>query len=195
MKAVFIDRDGVICQNRDDYVKSWEEFRFIPRSIEAIVRLTEAGLPVVVITNQSIINRGITPASVVEDIHRRMMTKIEDHGGRIARIYYCPHRPDEHCSCRKPQPGMLLRATQELGIDLEESYLIGDSIGDIQAAQAVNAKAYMVLTGRGRSQYLSLLFQGINSFSATLDLWHAVTDILWLESLQAVQSAPERTGR
>ena len=188
MKAVFMDRDGVICGNRDDYVKSWSEFQFLYRSREAIARLTEAGLLIVVITNQSIINRGITPASVVEDIHRRMIAEVEAHGGRIARVYYCPHRPDEHCSCRKPRPGMLFQAARELDINLEASYLIGDAVSDILAAEAAGIKAYMVLTGRGKRQYLNALWQGINGFSVTLDLWRAVDDILWLESLQRPHS-------
>jgi len=186
-KAVFLDRDGVICGNRDDHVKSWDEFQFLPHAKEAIARLTRAGLPVVVITNQAIINRGITPASVVEDIHRRMIAEVKAHGGRIARVYYCPHRPDEHCPCRKPQPGMLLQAAQDLDINLKLSYLIGDAVADIQAAQAVGAKAYMVLTGRGKRQYLNALCQGINNFTVTLNLWRAIDDILWLESLRTLQ--------
>jgi D-glycero-D-manno-heptose 1,7-bisphosphate phosphatase len=193
MKAVFLDRDGVICHNRDDYVKSWQEFQFIHRAQESIARLTDAGLPVIVITNQSAINRGIVSASTVEDIHHRMVAAVEACGGRIARIYYCPHHPDEHCDCRKPQPGMLLRAARELGIDLEDSYLIGDALADIQAAQTVGTKAYMVLTGRGKRQYLESLRQGSDGFRLALNLWGAVDDILWLESLWHLQPSPAFT--
>lgn len=193
MKAVFLDRDGVICHNRDDYVKGWQEFQFIHRAQESIARLTDAGLPVIVVTNQSAINRGIVPASTVEDIHHRMVAEVEARGGRIARIYYCPHRPDEHCDCRKPQPGMLLQAARELGIDLEDSYLIGDALADIQAAQTVGTKAYMVLTGRGKRQYLESLRQGSDGFRLALNLWGAVDDILWLESLWHLQPSPAFT--
>jgi len=187
MKAVFLDRDGVICRNRDDHVKSWSEFQFLHRAPEAIARLANAGLPVVVVTNQAVINRGIVPASIVEDINRRMVAQVEASGGRIARVYYCPHRPDEHCDCRKPQPGMLLQAAKELGIELEASYLIGDAIADIQAAQAVGLKPYMVLTDRGKRQYLESLRRGIKGFRLALNLWGAVDDILWVESLWRLQ--------
>lgn len=188
MKAVFLDRDGVICRNRDDHVKNWDEFQFLPRAKEAIAHLTEADLPVVVVTNQAIVNRGIVPASVVEDIHHRMLAEVEAHGGRIARVYYCPHRPDEQCGCRKPQPGMLFQAASDLGIVLEDSYLIGDAIADIQAAQAVGVKAYAVLSGRGLYQYLESLRRGIIGFRLALNLWRAVDDILRIESLEVVQS-------
>lgn len=188
MRAVFLDRDGVICRNRDDHVKSWDEFQFLYRAREAIARLTEAGLPVVVISNQAIVNRGIVPASVVEDIHQRMVAEVEARGGRIAGVYYCPHRPDEQCSCRKPQPGMLLQAASDLGIVLEHSYLIGDTVADIQAAQAVGAKAHMVLSGRGLEQYLESRRRGINGFRLAVNLWGAVDDLLRIEPLQLIQS-------
>ena len=184
MKAVFLDRDGVICCNRDDYVKSWDEFQFLRGAREAIARLTGAGWPVVVITNQAVVNRGIASATVVEEIHGRMVAEVEAYGGRIARVYYCPHRPDEHCGCRKPQPGMLLQAAGELDIDLEDSCLIGDTVTDIQAAQAVGVKPYLVLTGLGKRQYLESLHQESNGFRLSLNLWKAVDDILRAEPLQ-----------
>jgi len=182
VKAVFLDRDGVICRNLGNHVKSWDEFQFLPQAKEAIARLTEAGLPVVVITNQAIINRGIVPASVVEDIHRRMIAEVETQGGRIARVYYCPHRPDEQCGCRKPQTGMLLQAATDLGIVPEDSCLIGDALTDILAAQAVGIKPYLVLSGRGRHQYLESLRREIDGFCLALNLWEAVEDILRKES-------------
>jgi len=187
MKVVFLDRDGVICYNRDDHVKNWDEFKFIDGAKEAIARLTQAGWPVIVITNQAAINRRLTSASAVDDIHHRMIAEVESCGGRIARVYFCPHRPDEHCSCRKPRPGMLFQAANELGIDLQDSYLIGDAISDVQAAQAANVKAYMVLTGRGKCQHLELLDQARDSVSLASNLWQAVDDILGIESAQRGQ--------
>lgn len=192
MKAVFLDRDGVICQNRKDYVKSWNEFQFLQHAQEAIARLTRAGLMVVVVTNQSAINRGIVPAGAVESIHQHMIEQIEAAGGRIARVYYCPHRPDEGCNCRKPAPGMLLQAARELDIDLANSYLVGDALTDVQAAQAVGVEAFMVLTGRGRRQYLDALLQGQNGFQLAPNLWQAVNTILWLES-QSMTEHPLRS--
>ncbi|MFZ5917859.1 MAG: D-glycero-beta-D-manno-heptose 1,7-bisphosphate 7-phosphatase [Chloroflexota bacterium] len=182
MKVVFLDRDGVICHNRPDHVKNWDEFLFLERSREAIARLTQAGLPVVIVTNQSAINRGLTTVEAVEQIHQRMVAELEAHGGRVAGVYYCPHRPDEGCECRKPRPGLLLQAARELGISLQDSYLVGDAVSDIQAAQAAGVPAYMVLTGRGQQQYLESIRQGMGDFRPTLDLWQAVDSILRLES-------------
>jgi len=100
--AVFLDRDGVICRNRDDYVKCWAEFEWLPGSLEAIVQLSRQGLVVVVVTNQSALARGLTSEALVEDIHQRMQAGIQESGGRISGVYVCPHRPDEGCNCRKP---------------------------------------------------------------------------------------------
>ncbi|RLC65703.1 MAG: hypothetical protein DRI48_06440 [Chloroflexi bacterium] len=104
-RAVFIDRDGVICRNRNDHVKSWREFVFIPGALEAMARLASLDLHIVIITNQAAINRGLISTAVVEDIHARMVRAIEAAGGRVDQVVYCPHRPDENCSCRKPRPG------------------------------------------------------------------------------------------
>jgi histidinol-phosphate phosphatase family protein len=178
VKAVFLDRDGVICRNLDRHVKSWDDFHFLPLAREAVARLTEAGLTVVVVTNQAIINRGIVSAAVVDDIHRGMIAAVAAHGGRIARVYCCPHRPDEQCGCRKPQPGLLRQAISDLGIVPEDSYLVGDALTDILAAQAVGLKPYLVLSGRGRHQYLESLRREIDGFCLALNLWEAVADIL-----------------
>jgi histidinol-phosphate phosphatase family protein len=118
MKAVFIDRDGVICHNRDDHVKSWAEFEFQSGARESLTRLAQLDVLIVVITNQAVINRGMVPVRTVEHIHRQMVKEIEKAGGRVDRVLYCPHRPDEHCTCRKPQPGLLLQASREMGVDL-----------------------------------------------------------------------------
>ncbi len=148
MKTVFLDRDGVINHNRkNDYVKSWDEFEFIPNSLRAIQRLTDAGHRLIVVTNQSCINKGIVAPRTLGEIHQRMMTEIEGAGGRIHAIYHCPHRADEGCSCRKPKPGLLIQAAHEHGIDLPRSYLVGDSIRDIAAGQQVGCQSVFVLTG------------------------------------------------
>jgi len=177
-RAVFIDRDGVICRNRRDHVKSWDEFVFLPGTRAALARLAESDLAVVIITNQAVINRGIVSVNTVEDIHRRMTQAIQAAGGRVDRVYYCPHRPDEQCGCRKPQPGMLFQAAKELGLDLERSYLIGDAWSDMLAGQAVGCRCYMVLTGRGRRQFLSCLRKGQNGFRLARNLQDAVHMIL-----------------
>ena len=148
MKTVFLDRDGVINRNRkNDYVKSWDEFEFIPNSLRAIQHLTDAGHRLIVVTNQSCINKGIVAPRTLDGIHQRMMSEIERSGGRIHAIYHCPHREDEGCSCRKPKPGLLIQAAHEHGIDLPRSYLVGDSIRDIAAGQELGCQSFFVLTG------------------------------------------------
>jgi D-glycero-D-manno-heptose 1,7-bisphosphate phosphatase len=177
-RAVFIDRDGVICRNRKDYVKSWDEFEFLPGAIKALRWLARTDLRVIVVTNQSAINRQLVPAATVEAIHAQMVHQVTVGGGRIDRVLYCPHRPDEHCTCRKPQPGMLLKAAEEMGIDLDRSFLIGDAESDIQAGRAAGcARRYLVLTGRGRRQYLRCLIHGERDFRPVLNLQAAVQAI------------------
>lgn len=146
-KTIFLDRDGVICENKPDYVKSWDEFVFLPGAKEAIAKLTEAGLAIVVVTNQSSINRGIVSAAVVDEINQKMVGELEKAGGRVKAIFVCPHRPDENCDCRKPRPGLLRQAAEELSLDLEACYLVGDSSRDIEAGRSVGCKTVLVLTG------------------------------------------------
>ena len=176
-RAVFLDRDGVICQNRDDYVKSWEEFIFIPGALDAVARLAQSALDIVIATNQSAINRGIVSGVVVEDIHARMVHAIEAGGGRVDLVMVCPHRPDEGCDCRKPRPGMLLAAAQELGVDLRQSYFVGDASSDVQAGQTVGCHSYLVLTGRGRDELMNCCTNG-RGFRVATDLGMAADHIL-----------------
>lgn len=177
-RAVFVDRDGVICRNRNDHVKRWEEFVFLPGVLEAMAGLARLELYVIVITNQAIINRHLVPVEVVEDIHARMVRTIEAAGGRVDRVMYCPHRPDERCACRKPQPGLLLKAKVELGLDLSQSYLIGDAETDMQAARAVGCRRYLVLTGRGRRQLIRCWLHGEWGVQVVPDLRTAVDAIV-----------------
>ena len=177
-RAVFIDRDGVICRNRDDYVKTWDEFVFLRGSLQALCRLAGLDLPIVVVTNQSVINRHMVPVEIVEDINARMVRAIEAAGGRIDRVLICPHRPDEGCACRKPQPGLLLTAAEEFGLDLEESYLIGDAETDMRAGRAVGCHRYLVLTGRGRRQLIRCWVDGERGFTVVPNLGAAVNAIV-----------------
>jgi D-glycero-D-manno-heptose 1,7-bisphosphate phosphatase len=186
MKAVFIDRDGVICHNRDDHVKSWAEFEFQSGARESLLRLAQLDVLIVVITNQAIINRGMVPVRTVEHIHRQMVKEIEKAGGRVDRVLYCPHRPDEHCTCRKPQPGLLLQASREMGVDLAQSYLIGDAYADIQAGETAGCRCFLVLTGRGRNELRRCLLHGQNGFRVSSDLESAVDAILQEEDVGSV---------
>jgi D-glycero-D-manno-heptose 1,7-bisphosphate phosphatase len=143
--VVFLDRDGVINVDRRDYVKSWAEFNFLPQVFEALRLLKKNNLRVVVITNQSAVHRGLMSISTLREIHEKMLRAIEKRGGHIEAIYYCPHRPDEKCECRKPKPGMVLKAKKDLKIDLTQSYLVGDSKKDVELARSVKVKCVRIL--------------------------------------------------
>jgi histidinol-phosphate phosphatase family protein len=142
--VVFLDRDGVINVDRRDYVKSWAEFKFLPHVFEALRLLRKNNLHVVVVTNQSAVGRGLMSISTLREIHEKMLRAIEKRGGHIEAIYYCPHRPDEKCECRKPKPGMVLKAKKDLKIDLTQSYLVGDSKKDVELARSVRVKCVRV---------------------------------------------------
>jgi len=195
MRAVFLDRDGVICRNRPDHVKSWDEFAFLPYALDSLAHLVDLNMPIIVVTNQAVINRGIVTAETVEKIHRRMVAEIERTGGRIDGVYYCPHRPDEHCDCRKPQPGLLRHAAADLGIELEGSYLVGDAWTDIQAGLAVGCTPFLVLTGRGLRQARQALSEGPGRFRVVRDLSEAVATILEATRTAANQLASGRLSK
>ncbi|MBI2940049.1 MAG: D-glycero-beta-D-manno-heptose 1,7-bisphosphate 7-phosphatase, partial [Chloroflexi bacterium] len=150
MRTVFLDRDGVINENRTDYVKSWDEFVFLPGALAALQLLRERGYQVFVVTNQSGVGRGILSSQELDALHWAMRDAIEGHGGAIADVFYCPHPPEAGCDCRKPRPGLLLQASRRHSCDPTQSYVIGDSLTDVQAGLAVGATPILVLTGLGR---------------------------------------------
>lgn len=177
-RAIFLDRDGVINENRPDYVKSWEEFAFLPDVFDPLRQLAKSDFGVVVVSNQSAIGRGFVRRETVDEINRHMSSVIAECGGRIDAIYVCPHRPEENCSCRKPRPGMLLAAAHDLSLDLSKSYLIGDAVSDVGAGNAVGCRPILVLTGRGESQQALLMEDGGRPVPVVLDLSEAVDLIL-----------------
>ena len=130
-KVVFLDRDGVINQDSADYIKSWDEFRFIPGSLEAIAELTAAGFIQIVITNQSGINRGLVAPDQLGLMHRRMCAAAASRGGNISAVYFCPHRPDELCGCRKPKPALIQSAVADWSLDPARAFMVGDNVKDI----------------------------------------------------------------
>ncbi len=143
--AVFLDRDGVICEDRQDYVKNWGEFIFKQKAKSAIRQLNNSGYLVIVITNQGCIGKGTTEESTVKDIHSKMEAEIEMAGGHLDAIYYCPHTKDDNCSCRKPKPGMIKMAVKAHNIDLSKSWFIGDSImHDIPLAKSLGLKSILI---------------------------------------------------
>jgi histidinol-phosphate phosphatase family protein len=178
VSTIFIDRDGVINVNRSDYVKSWDEFHFLPGSREAIVKLSRAGHRIVVCTNQAAVAKRIISVETVEDIHRRMVAEIADMGGVIEKVYYCPHAREENCDCRKPQPGMLLRARDELGLNMCDAVFVGDSMSDVRAGLAAGVHAILVLSGLGLEQFRTHHQDAESPFRISMNLEHAVKIIL-----------------
>lgn len=150
-KLIILDRDGVINQDSDDYIKSVEEWIPIPGSLEAIARLNHAGYRVIVATNQSGLGRGYFDIDTLNAIHNRMQQKLSVLGAQIEAIFFCPHTPKTHCCCRKPLPGLLEDIAERLRTDLTRIPMIGDSLKDIQAATMVGASPSLVLTGKGQS--------------------------------------------
>lgn len=151
--VVFLDRDGVIIQNRDAYVRSWGDVEFLPRSLEALSRLAKSPFAIVIITNQSAVGRGIIPLGQAEMINHRVLETITQAGGRVDGMYMCPHAPEDNCECRKPKAGLLTQAAEELGLDLSRSIMIGDALTDIEAAHAAGVpQKILLLTGRGADQ-------------------------------------------
>ena len=147
---VLLDRDGVINADSDAFIKSPDEWRPLPGSLEAIAELTRHGIGVVVISNQSGLARGLFDLDTLKRIHDKMQRMVEAHGGRITTIYFCPHGPGDGCSCRKPRPGLLQAFGRDCQVELRGLPLVGDSLRDIQAARAVGAAPILVKTGKGR---------------------------------------------
>ena len=142
-RAVFLDRDGTIALDVP-YCNREEDFHLFPETGEAVYLLNRAGFLVVVITNQSGIARGYLDRETLDAIHGYMCREIERQGGRVAAVYYCPHHPADDCACRKPRPGMLLKASRELDIDLKASFLVGDQETDVLAARAAGCRAALL---------------------------------------------------
>ena len=168
--AIFLDRDGVINENRSDHVKSWDEFEFIPGTLESIRILTETGLPIFVVTNQAIVNRGIVSVEGLSEIHSQMSAAVDMAGGHITHVYHCPHDNHEECDCRKPKPGMLLNAARDYDIDLKQSFLVGDAWTDVAAGVAVGAHSILLMTGRGRWNFVNSWNRFGFDFAAACDL-------------------------
>ncbi len=177
--VIFIDRDGVINRDSPDYIKSWEEFEFLPGSIEALAALTQAGYSLILITNQSMIGRGMVPLAVLEEMHRRMRAAVEEAGGRIFDIFFCPHRPDEGCDCRKPEPGLIFQAKERHGIDLPRTVMIGDNAKDVECGCNAGCGAtILVRTGSGVEAAKALAERQIEPTAVVDDLNAAAQLIL-----------------
>jgi D-glycero-D-manno-heptose 1,7-bisphosphate phosphatase len=151
MKLVILDRDGVINLDSDQYIKSPEEWKPIAGSLEAIARFTQAGFRVVVATNQSGLGRGLFDMATLNAMHDKMHKAVNQLGGRIDAVFFCPHAQDTGCACRKPKPGMLLEIAERFNVPLAGVPAIGDSLRDLEAARAAGARPVLVLTGKGEN--------------------------------------------
>jgi D-glycero-D-manno-heptose 1,7-bisphosphate phosphatase len=156
-KLIILDRDGVINQDSDDYVKSLEEWIPLEGSCEAIADLSKAGYTIAVATNQSGLARGYFSVDDLEAMHGQMNTLVEEAGGEITTIKYCPHGPDDGCDCRKPLAGLVDQIEEELGISAEGAWFIGDSLRDLQAGLSKGCKPALVMTGKGEKTLLKML--------------------------------------
>jgi D-glycero-D-manno-heptose 1,7-bisphosphate phosphatase len=147
-KLVILDRDGTINHDRDDYVKSADEWQPLPGALEAIARLNHAGWHVVVATNQSGLGRGLFDVASLNAMHAKMHKLLAAAGGRIDAVFYCPHSPEETCNCRKPLPGLFEQIGERYGMDLKGVHSVGDTLRDLQAAAAVGCATHLVHTGK-----------------------------------------------
>ena len=151
MKLILLDRDGVINYDSDKFVKNIDEFDLIPESIEAIANFTQAGFKVVVCTNQSGIGRGLFSMEDLNAMHSKLHQVVDQAGGSIDAIIFCPHIPDANCNCRKPKPGMILDICERFNIDdIAKVMLIGDSIRDLEAISNAGGIPVLVKTGNGK---------------------------------------------
>lgn len=155
-KAIFLDRDGTIIEDVG-YLNNPQDIKFIPGSIEAIKKLNEAGYKVIIITNQAGVARGLIIENMLQTLDKTIQKELLNGGAQIDAIYYCPHHAEhghypykQECGCRKPEPGMILKAAKDHNIDLSQSWMIGDKKSDIEAGQAAGTKTILVLTGQGK---------------------------------------------
>ena len=184
-RAVFLDRDGVLIENRADYVRDWSHVTLLPWTVDALRGFHGRGLKIIVVTNQSAIGRGLLTLETAWEINNRLIQNIKDKGGWIDAFYMCPHRPQDECICRKPQPGLLLQAAKELSLDLGSSWMVVDAWSDLLAGQFAGLRVIiMVKTGRGASQLLEAHPEEVKSFLTydnLLDAYKAILELMQTE--------------
>lgn len=173
--AIFLDRDGVIIENRPNYVRSWEDVAIYPGVVLSLSRVQASPYKVVIVTNQSVVGRGIISYQDAQAINRRLILELEEAGCRIDGLFMCPHTPDAHCACRKPQPGLILQAAHSLSIDLSRSLLVGDAWSDLQAGLNAGIRQnVLVRTGRGQEQSMLPKPAGLES----VQIFNNLADVL-----------------
>jgi D-glycero-D-manno-heptose 1,7-bisphosphate phosphatase len=172
---LILDRDGVINKDSDEYIKSADEWQPIPGSIEAIATLSRSGYKIYVATNQSGLARQLFSPRQLAAMHEKMLNLVKRLGGSVEGIFYCPHQPGDHCQCRKPKPGLLLQISEHAHRSLSGVPVIGDSLRDLEAALAVDAKPILVLTGKG-SNTLSKLKESKADMLGKIEVYDSLAD-------------------
>jgi len=180
-RLIILDRDGVINEDSDDYIRSPEEWQPVSGSIEAIARLSRAGYLIAVATNQSGLARGYFDEITLANIHNLMNALVEEAGGSIAAVCYCPHHPEAACDCRKPLPGLLNQIEAALGVPVAGAWYVGDSLKDIQAARTKSCKPILVRSGKGRATEAKLSAEDREQLPVFDNLARAVEYILALD--------------
>ena len=176
--AIFLDRDGVIIANRQDYVRSWSDVTIYPQALSALIRLKPSQHKIYIITNQSVVGRGLISHETAKGINDRLVHEINSSGGRIDGVFMCPHAPQANCTCRKPEPGLFLQAAAEHSVDLSNSFMVGDALTDIVAGQNAGIlRNVLVRTGRGLEQSTLPLASQIPGFLIYETLYDALEDL------------------
>ncbi len=176
MQLVILDRDGVINEDSDNYIKSVDEFVPLPGSLAAIARLNRAGYTVAVATNQSGVGRGLFDLATLGAMHDKLTHLLAKEGGRVDRVFYCPHSPDDACNCRKPLPGLMHQIAEHYAVPLTGVPVIGDSLRDLDAARAVGARPLLVKTGKGLRTLAAA--EGLDDVPVYADLAATVDDLV-----------------
>jgi D-glycero-D-manno-heptose 1,7-bisphosphate phosphatase len=177
--AIFLDRDGVLIENRADYVRNWSQVNIFPEAIEALSNPSLDGYKIVIVTNQSAVERNIISMGTAININDRLIELIHSQRGKMDGAFLCPHIPNSNCDCRKPKPGLLLQAADKLSLDLKRSWMIGDAWSDVQAGQAAGVLGtILVKTGRGTDQLSMPRPTGIGNYLICDNLPHALKVIL-----------------
>jgi len=180
-RAIFLDRDGVLIENRSEYVREWSHVKIFPEAIKALSHLHD--YKVVIVTNQSAVGRGLISLEIADELNKQLIEVIRKNDGQIDGVFMCPHTPDDQCNCRKPNPGLLLQAAKELSLDLSRSWMIGDAWSDLLAGKAAGVRGVVLLkTGRGNDQLSQPQPESLADYFVFNDLSEALTAIQNIDS-------------
>jgi D-glycero-D-manno-heptose 1,7-bisphosphate phosphatase len=177
--ALFLDRDGVIIENRAHYVRSWHDVVFLPGALPALAKAAAQAWYIFVVTNQSAVGRGILSWETAVSLNNRILNVVRAHGGRIDQAFICPHAPEENCTCRKPKPGLLQQAAAAYPVDLANSIMIGDALTDLQAGRAAGVGTVaLLLSGRGKAQNELASAEGLRPYPVYPNLQTALQHLI-----------------